>query len=308
MFCVKFQKEGFVVKQSQEDAYYLIIKSALEIEKRSQCVVGFDEDVDLLVIMTASTNSENIFFLKSGKGKAGDALYFEATLSIAPHNKGQYFVSSCVQWLRYHICSFQQGKKKFMNIMNSTELQKVVNVFRDENACPDDIDEAGQKVLILLYGGKNTDAREHSLRAYLQVQLWSGFAKSPLYWGWKETKHGLFPVTTHNEPAPPAFLSMICKCAKVCNLSCTCRKSGIKLSTNCYHCKGQGCTDSPENDNIITNSANQKAEIDIRIEEIISEVDLEEECQTLQVKKSDSKQTANKDYDSLSTSKKLKLI
>ncbi|GBN60598.1 hypothetical protein AVEN_31182-1, partial [Araneus ventricosus] len=103
-----------------------------------------------------------------------------------------------------------------------------------------------------------------------------GFATGPLDWGWKETKHELFPVTTHKEPASPAFLSVICKCAKVCNLSCTCRKSGIKLSTICYHCKGRGCTNFPEDDNIITNSANQKAEIDIRMEEIISEVDLEE--------------------------------
>ncbi|GBN74288.1 hypothetical protein AVEN_35323-1 [Araneus ventricosus] len=112
MLCAKFQKEGFVVKQAQEDADYLITESALEIGKRSQFVVVFDEDINLLVIMTASTNSENIFFLKPGKGKARDALYFEATLSIAPHNKGQYFVSSCVQWLRYHICSFQAGEKE----------------------------------------------------------------------------------------------------------------------------------------------------------------------------------------------------
>ncbi|GBM93930.1 hypothetical protein AVEN_111803-1 [Araneus ventricosus] len=49
-------------------------------------------------------------------------------------------------------------------------------------------------------------AREHSLRAYLQVQLWGGFAESPLDWGWKETKHGLFPVTTHKEPAPTGLL------------------------------------------------------------------------------------------------------
>ncbi|GBL96092.1 hypothetical protein AVEN_104328-1 [Araneus ventricosus] len=43
-----------------------------------------------------------------------------------------------------------------MNVLNSTELQKVVSIFRDENACSDDIDEAGQKVLIALYGGKNS--------------------------------------------------------------------------------------------------------------------------------------------------------
>ncbi|GBN74175.1 hypothetical protein AVEN_244085-1 [Araneus ventricosus] len=144
-----------------------------------------------------------------------------------------------------------------------------------------------------------------SLRAYLQIQLWSGFAKSPV--DWKETKHGLFSVTTHKEPAPPAFLSMIYKCAKGCNLSSTCRKSGVKLSTICYHCKRQACTYYPEDDNIITNSAIQQVEIDIRMEEIISEVDLEGKCQTLQVEKSDSKQTDINDYGSPSTSKKLKL-
>ncbi|GBO33235.1 hypothetical protein AVEN_185888-1 [Araneus ventricosus] len=120
MLCVKFQKEGFVVKQAQEDADYLIIKSALEIEKRSQFVAVFDDDIDLLVIMTASTNSENIFFLKPGK------------------------------WLRYHMCYFQAGEE----IYKCSELQQIVNIFRDENACPDDIDEAGQKVWIVLYGGK----------------------------------------------------------------------------------------------------------------------------------------------------------
>ncbi|GBN85832.1 hypothetical protein AVEN_247073-1 [Araneus ventricosus] len=117
-----------------------------------------------------------------------------------------------------------------MNVLNSTELQKVVNIFRDENAFPDDIDEAGQKVLIALYGEKNSNelrfklfqkslvknnlnlaflppttaaACEHSLRAYLQVQLWRGFAKSPLDWGWKETKHGLFSVITSNQILQP---------------------------------------------------------------------------------------------------------
>ncbi|GBO26604.1 hypothetical protein AVEN_215673-1 [Araneus ventricosus] len=128
MLCVEFQKEGFVVKQTEEYAEYLIIKSALEIEKRSQCLVVVGEVIDLLVIMRASTNSENIFFLKPERA------------SLPPTTAA---------------------------------------------------------------------AREYSLCAYLQVQLWSGFTKSPLDWGWKETKHGLFPVTTHKEPAPPALLAMI---------------------------------------------------------------------------------------------------
>ncbi|GBN82270.1 hypothetical protein AVEN_237743-1 [Araneus ventricosus] len=88
MLSVKFQNEDFVVKQAGEYADYLIIKSALEIEKRSQCVVVVGEDIDLLVIIAASTNSENIFLLKSGRSKAEDALYCAATLNIAPQIRG----------------------------------------------------------------------------------------------------------------------------------------------------------------------------------------------------------------------------
>ncbi|GBN06057.1 hypothetical protein AVEN_141319-1 [Araneus ventricosus] len=100
----------------------------------------------------------------------------------------------------------------------------------------------------------------------------------------------------------------IMKARRRCNLTCTCRKYGIKCSTICYHCKGQGCTNSLEDGNIITNSANEETQIDIKIQEIISEVDLEEECQTLQVEESDSKQKDIIDYDSPPTSNKLKLI
>ncbi|GBN29075.1 hypothetical protein AVEN_211385-1, partial [Araneus ventricosus] len=149
---------------------YLLFGERVPRCKRSQCIVVVGEDIYLLVIMAASTNSENIFFLNP------------VIASLPPTTAA---------------------------------------------------------------------AREHSLRAYLQVQLWSGFAKSPLDWSRKETKHGLFPVNTRNEPAPPAssLLSMIsCKCAKGCNLTCTCRKSGIKCSTIFYHCIGQESKNSPEND------------------------------------------------------------
>ncbi|GBO13605.1 hypothetical protein AVEN_133975-1 [Araneus ventricosus] len=156
MLCVKFQNEGFVEKQAEEYADYLIIKSALGIEKRSQCFVVVGEDIDLLVIIAASTNSENIFFLKPGRGKA-------EMCSSSEHcstNKGQYFVSSCFQWLRYHIYSFQAGEEE---IYQCSEVQQVVNIFHDENACPDDIDEEQQKVLIALYGRKKSEETRDSL-------------------------------------------------------------------------------------------------------------------------------------------------
>ncbi|GBL74481.1 hypothetical protein AVEN_235422-1 [Araneus ventricosus] len=70
-------------------------------------------------------------------------------------------------------------------------------------------------------------------------------------------------------------------------------KSALEIEkwSQCFVVVGEGlqCTDSSEDDNIVTNPPNQEAKIDIRIEEIISDVDLEEECQTWQVEESDSK-------------------
>ncbi|GBO05386.1 hypothetical protein AVEN_146957-1 [Araneus ventricosus] len=134
-----------------------------------------------------------------------------------------------VEWLRL-ADSVKAGEEE---IYQSSEPQQVVNIFRDENACPDDIDEAGEKVLIALYGRKKSEetrdslifrlfqkslvknnfilvflppttaaAREHSLRAYLQVQHWSGFAKRPLDWCWKETQS----PPTRNQLLQPFFL------------------------------------------------------------------------------------------------------
>ncbi|GBM32901.1 hypothetical protein AVEN_73718-1 [Araneus ventricosus] len=40
MLCVKFQKDGFVVKQAQEDADYIIIKSVLEVKKNVTICCG----------------------------------------------------------------------------------------------------------------------------------------------------------------------------------------------------------------------------------------------------------------------------
>ncbi|KAJ8882137.1 hypothetical protein PR048_018625 [Dryococelus australis] len=127
---------------------------------------------------------------------------------------------------------------------------------------------------------------------------------------WFPSHHPFPNFTTHKEPAPPALLSTISrKCKKGCTLACSCRKAGINCSTICYHCKGQACTISLVDD-ITTNSANQEAEINIKMEEVISEeVDLlEVECEPVQVEKSDSEKTDIDDFDTSSTSKKITLL
>ncbi|GBO39393.1 hypothetical protein AVEN_191696-1 [Araneus ventricosus] len=104
--------------------------------------------------MKASTNSENILFLKPGRGEAGDALYCAATPNIAPHIRVNILFLHAFSGRDTTSALFRQEKKKCINVLNSTELQQVVNIFRDESACPYDIDEAEQKVLIALYGGR----------------------------------------------------------------------------------------------------------------------------------------------------------
>ncbi|GBL72735.1 hypothetical protein AVEN_127967-1 [Araneus ventricosus] len=122
MLCVKFQKEGFVVKQAEEDANYLIIKSTLEIEQRPQCIVVDGEDIDLLVIMAASINSENIFFLKPGRGKAEGALYCAATLNIAPQIRDNILFFHAFSGCDTISALFRQEKKKFINVLNCNKL------------------------------------------------------------------------------------------------------------------------------------------------------------------------------------------
>ncbi|GBM82479.1 hypothetical protein AVEN_227011-1 [Araneus ventricosus] len=121
MLCFQFHK-GFVVKPAEEDADYLIIKSALEIEKRSQCVVVLGEDIDLLVIMAESINSENIFFLKLRRGKAEDALYCEATLNIAPQIRDNILFLRAFSGCDTISALFRLRKKKFINVLNCNEL------------------------------------------------------------------------------------------------------------------------------------------------------------------------------------------
>ncbi|GBM19234.1 hypothetical protein AVEN_142483-1 [Araneus ventricosus] len=190
--------------------------------------------------MATSTNSEKNFFLKPGRGKAEDALYCAAALNFAPHIRDKILFFHEFNDCDVASVLFREGKKKFINVLNNTVLQQVVNIFRDETACVDHINEARLKVLIALYGGKEREetldslrlhlfqksllkkfqfsisasfftaaAHEHFLRACLPVQLRSGFAKILFVWSWKKTKYRLFPVTTHKEPALSALFSMI---------------------------------------------------------------------------------------------------
>ncbi|GBN77915.1 hypothetical protein AVEN_210383-1 [Araneus ventricosus] len=88
----------------------------------------------------------------------------QQALKIAPHIKKNILFLPESNDCDTTSALFRQGKKKFINVLNSTELQQVLGIFCDENACPDDTDEARQNVQIALYGGKDSEETMDSLR------------------------------------------------------------------------------------------------------------------------------------------------
>ena len=133
---------------------------------------------------------------------------------------------------------YSQGKKKAFNLLlRCPELKNCVEVFNNQSSLQSEVQKAGEKFLLALYGAPKTilslnelryhcfmkavakcpihdqlqlasfpptsaAAKEHSLRVYHQMQHWLGFDLLPSDWGWKMVNGALHPVLTHKPPAP----------------------------------------------------------------------------------------------------------
>lgn len=176
---------------------------------------------------------------------------------------------------------YGRGKKKaFGMLRKDKQMQSTVAVFNSPSATQAEVVEAGEKFIVSLYGGRLTDsldtyryfmynkaiarltvkskfelaslpptsaaARQHSLRVYLQVQLWLGRQIRPEDWGWHTVGDSLNPVTTLLPPAPDNLLNLIsCKCRAGCQQRCECRRSGLECSAMCGQCRGIDCKNAP---------------------------------------------------------------
>uniref|UniRef100_A0A8D9A105 Uncharacterized protein n=1 Tax=Cacopsylla melanoneura TaxID=428564 RepID=A0A8D9A105_9HEMI len=137
--------------------------------------------------------------------------------------------------------------------------------FLNRDATHEDIASAGNKCLVVLYGGGEDDsvhalryltfvrsaasakvhlarlppteeaAAQHSYRTFHQVQKWLGVNLEPTNWGWKSSHQGLIPVMSTKEPAPLTLLKFLsCSCKKGCTgRNCTCQRAGLKRSALC---------------------------------------------------------------------------
>lgn len=168
------------------------------------------------------------------------------------------------------------GKEKQLLelVKNSDVLQECADIFNKINATANEVQQAGEKVFLSMYGAKDDNtsldeyryaifqkslkkkvaklealpptsasALQHSLRAYHQIQQWRGNRLKPEDWGWQRDGKDLQPVRTLLPPAPDAIMSLIsCSCKGTCSTShCSCFKTGIACSAICKVCEGESC-------------------------------------------------------------------
>jgi hypothetical protein len=158
--------------------------------------------------------SNNIFFLKPGKGKLPNNIYSPRSFQHSEKVKNSLLFLHAFSGCDTTSSLYRQGKKKFVKLaVQDEKLLEINEVFMCKDAHPDIIAEAGQTFLVALYGGKNGDtlnslrfqlfakslvkptfslaslpptleaARQHCLRVYLQVQTWLGNNMNPMNWG-----------------------------------------------------------------------------------------------------------------------------
>lgn len=278
MMRTEFERLGIEIHQSEEDADADIVRTALSKSSDFDQVFIIGEDVDLLVLLNGLNSGEtNVYFQKGSRG-GSDCIQYPAnsfTCGEMQIPRGVVLFLHAISGCDTTSALFWQGKMKWCNILKKTpDWIDLANIFLDPNANKEDVGNAGEKILMNLYGGDvgtlntlrysafvksavtvkvnlarlppTTDAAKyHSWRTYHQLQKWLGVEKNPCDWGWETSEQGLMPVTMCAEPAPQTLLKMMaCKCKKGCLASCTCRKAGLKCSILCSFCHGRNCNNA----------------------------------------------------------------
>lgn len=271
---------NITVIQAEGDADTLIASTAvlMSAQKQSVTVVATDTDVltllvsraevsyDLYMLMMSVSKSmskiHNISDIQEKIGELKDVLLFAHAISGCDTTSSLY----------------RKGKKKtFKLLQNNPHLRQTVSVFNNSCASHEQIGNAGEIFVLNLYdeSGMYNDldelryftykqtianqsvsmnfqlaslpptsdaVRQHSYRAYLQVQSWLGNNLSPCDWGWSQSGNSLVPVTTLLPAAPDNLLHLIsCGCKKGCEGWCDCRKAGLICSAMCRRCRGISC-------------------------------------------------------------------
>lgn len=281
ILCTELRSVGFTCAQAEEDADYLIIDTAIKIASADKTVVVVGQDIDLLVLLTQlNVENKNIFFCKVGTSTIKDAYYSSDSFN---HDSLGKYVAFLHSFTGCDTTSGFTGKGKstlIKSLMSITDLSNLADIFYNKHAEKEVVAKNGIKLIASLYSKKKNHtlhdlrfdmyerasiksnfkleklpptegaAREHSFRAYLQLQRWLGNNKNPMDWGWKKTSEGfLMPKYTEEKLIPDILLAKIsCSCKKGCNTAkCSCRKHGLKCTNLCLSCfRSDDCSNAEE--------------------------------------------------------------
>jgi len=268
----KFEKSNITVNQALDDADTLIVNTAIDLSMTNDIVVIVGEDIDLLIILTGlAATTNNIFFMKPGKGTVERRIYSSDSLQSQKDTKKSILFVHAFCGCDTTSSFFRKGKIQcFKTVEKRSYLLDSIETFYDPNASKDNVCKAGEMFILALYNASEKEtnlnnyryqcftknvsssknvlltlppseaaAREYSFRVYHQSQMWLGNEKSPIEWGWHVKNYLLLPIPLKGSLIPESLLNLIsCNCTKGCTASCGCRKHGLKCSMICEYCKG----------------------------------------------------------------------
>ncbi|KAK6175354.1 hypothetical protein SNE40_013838 [Patella caerulea] len=277
------REHNIEVKKARADADVLIVTTAVELSRSGPTLV-LAEDTDVLILLCyhACNLEPGILIMTSGHRS----------------KRAPWDIGSIINKLGAEICQilpfihaiggcdttsrlYGIGKGLILKkALLSSQLRQLGHVFTKSSATKSEIAAAGEKVLVLIYGGKADErlnilrcrkwsekvmtssspiqvqslpptedaAKYHSYRVYHQVQVWTNVATelNPEHWGWQLSNQKYVAKTMDRPPAPESLLKVIrCSCKGDCNSKqCSCRKHGLACAAGCGECRGISCTNS----------------------------------------------------------------
>ena len=284
----KLRKHGCTVQHAVGDADVDIVRAAiLSSEHSSTTIIGEDTDLLILLLYHAKNYGFKLYYrsdIKRGSSMnpVYDILGIQALLGtdICKYLLFLHAYTGCDTTYRF----FSVGKAKaFGHLLKEKELQVVANIFCSEDSQHVDIENAGKKALLVLYGCRKMDSintlrhrmllekvvaaksfvtperlpptesatKYHSFRTYYQIRAWQSTEENlnPKEWGWYEKDNSFWPTICDLPPAPDLLLNMIrCSCTTHCaTMRCACKKNVMPCSAACGECQVSGC------DNCVTN-------------------------------------------------------
>ena len=274
-----FEENGIVVIKAVDDADTLIVKTAIAISINEPVQVKVEDQdtgvICMLVYHCSSTNND-IYFSSSQGSFSSKQIYNNLPEEVCRCLLFVHSFSGCDTVSSI----FGKGKVAILKmfVQCPEEIKEVLTSLRSK---PEDIKDAGVKVLQRIYGDKNMSlaenryqrynvmsavgvitperlppttgaAEQHSLRAYLQYHNWMLLNTNSLdimEYGWKKENVFYTPIPTKEKIAPDTLLKNICcKCKEgddACrNNKCSCWSYGFKCITACGNCHGMTCRNS----------------------------------------------------------------